>query len=73
MKLTLEQYLAISVPVLKICSELADSPRIDIPELAKIHQITNIITSLKPDISPQQLSKPNTKHKKDERKISNTQ
>ncbi|TFU92356.1 hypothetical protein E4T81_12265 [Barnesiella sp. WM24] len=48
-KLTVEQYESLAVPVFKICSELADSPRVDIPELARIHNIIDIITSFKPD------------------------
>lgn len=49
MKLTVEQYIALAVPVFKICKDLADSPRVDIPELAGIHKIIEIITSFKPD------------------------
>lgn len=55
MKLTIEQYLALAVPVFKICKELAESPRVDIPELARVHTIIDIITSFKPDELSEQL------------------
>ncbi len=48
-RLTIEQYESIAVPVFKLCSELADSPRVDIPELSRINKIIDIITSFKPE------------------------
>ena len=56
MKLTVEQYLAIAVPVFKICKDLSDSPRVDIPELAGIHNIIEIISSFKPDELPERMA-----------------
>lgn len=56
MKLTVEQYIALAIPVFKICNELADSPRIDIPELVGIHNIIEIIKSFKPDELSTQVS-----------------
>lgn len=48
MELTLEQYKELTLPVLKLCKELSESPRLDIPELYKVNRIVEIITSMIP-------------------------
>lgn len=54
MELTLEQYKELTLPVLKLCKELSESPRLDIPELYKVNRIVEIITSM---IPPEQSEK----------------
>lgn len=57
MELTLEQYKELALPVLKLCKELSESPRLDIPELDKINRIVEVVTSMKPE-EPKQTEKP---------------
>ena len=49
MELTIEQYKELALPILKLCKELSESPRLDIPELDKINKIAVVVTSMKPE------------------------
>lgn len=48
MELTVEQYTELALPIFKLCSELSENPKLDLPELAKVKKIMDIITSMKP-------------------------